>query len=432
MFRKCSILKSYDLESTINFFKKESISEWIVITPGSKGEELIKNLENFECIKFFFVFCWNIELHEKWASKINKVGIVTSDPEILCQKFIELNKKYLIPKFDFKCDINVDNILLNLLKMNSDNKFILNSVKREVKSFIEMRNKTKNKYLQFCIKSLIYLNENEIVNDFKETKIENTNLYLYSNMFRERDMSFFQNIINYFKNLTLISMHISQYPYLLNLLSFQEIIEILKVKITDNFFQDNYKDISATFDKIAKKINENENILDDTKELKYIQKFCIFSIYHDLGDKIGKDILFGFYQIINFLRDIDFCLKIQTYMEYGRFNNINHNFINEIYFSLYFSDRRFSLYENYIANIITPNELSKEEQNELNNTLTIKDFIIVEKKQFQEKIKIIENDFNAKSLAYLQIEQIWKYINEQNNIIKKKKKMRISFLIIIF
>ena len=121
-------------------------------------------------------------------------------------------------------------------------------------------------------------------------------------------------------------MHISQYPYLLNLLSFQEIIEILKVKITDNFFQDNYKDISATFDKIAKKINENENILDDTKELKYIQKFCIFSIYHDLGDKIGKDILFGFYQIINFLRDIDFCLKIQTYMEYGRFNNINQYF----------------------------------------------------------------------------------------------------------
>ena len=62
--------------------------------------------------------------------------------------------------------------------MNSDNKFILNSVKREVKSFIETRNKTKNKYLQFCIKSLIYLNGNEIMNDFKETKFENTNLYL--------------------------------------------------------------------------------------------------------------------------------------------------------------------------------------------------------------------------------------------------------------
>ena len=206
----------------------------------------------------------------------------------------------------------------------------------------------------------------------------------------------------------------------------------MKVKIADNLFQNNNKDILATFDKIAKKINENENILEDTKNLKDIHKFCLSSIYHDFGYKKEKGIIFDFYQIINFLRDFDFCLKMQTYMEYGRFNNKKHNFINEIFFSLDLSEKRFSIYVSYISQIIIHNDFNKEEPNNFNNTLTIRDFIIVGNKQFQKKIKIIENDFKAKSLTYLQIEQILKYINEKNNIIKKKKKMRISFLIIIF
>ena len=188
-------------------------------------------------------------------------------------------------------------------------------------------------------------------------------------MFKERDMSFYDNIINYFKNLTLISMHISQYPYLLNLLSFQEIRDILKVKIADNLFQNNNKDILATFDKIAKKINENENILEDTKNLKDIHKFCLFSIYHDFGYKKEKGIIFDFYQIINFLRDFDFCLKMQTYMEYGKFNNKKHNFINEIYFSLDLSEKRFSIYVSYISQIIIHNDFNKEEQNNLNKMI---------------------------------------------------------------
>ena len=72
-FENVRFYKSYNLDSTIKFFKNESMSDWIVVTPGSKGEELIKNLENFECIKAFFVYCENTEFHEKWAKK-NKKG----------------------------------------------------------------------------------------------------------------------------------------------------------------------------------------------------------------------------------------------------------------------------------------------------------------------------------------------------------------------
>ena len=238
-FKKCfeNVLfyKGYDLESITNFFEKESNSEWIVITPGSQGQELIHNLERFDCIKSFFIYCWNIELHEQWAKKIKKVGCITSDPEILCQKFIELNKDYTIPNFNYqfeKYESNFD-ILSNISKINSDNKCALASVKREIQSLIEKTNKIKNKYNTFLIKSLNYLNGNEIEKDFKETIIDDKSpLYLYAKIFKENDKECFRSIINYIKNISLLSLYLSQYPYLLNLLSFNEVKDLFKVQIT--------------------------------------------------------------------------------------------------------------------------------------------------------------------------------------------------------
>ena len=44
-FKKCfenvQFYKDNDLEESLRFFEKEYLSEWIVITPGSKGEELV-------------------------------------------------------------------------------------------------------------------------------------------------------------------------------------------------------------------------------------------------------------------------------------------------------------------------------------------------------------------------------------------------------
>ena len=111
IFKKCfenvQFSEGYNLYSTINFFKKEIISEWIVITSGTHGEELILNLQNFKCIKTFFVYCKNAEFHA-WAKKYDKVGYLTSDPEILCQKLIEINKNYLIPTFNYNNKENVN------------------------------------------------------------------------------------------------------------------------------------------------------------------------------------------------------------------------------------------------------------------------------------------------------------------------------------
>ena len=88
-------------------FTNEFVSKWIVVTPDSKGEELLKNLKDFECIKAFFIFCKDEKFNVKWAKKIKKVVCITSKPEILCQKFIEFNKTFAFPNFNYQIKENI-------------------------------------------------------------------------------------------------------------------------------------------------------------------------------------------------------------------------------------------------------------------------------------------------------------------------------------
>ena len=101
-FQNVEIHEESELNSAYNFFKRESISEWIAVTPGSKGEKFINKLQDFDCIKSFFIFCKDVKSHEKWAKKYKKVGCITSKAEILCQKFVEMNKEYIIPNFIYE------------------------------------------------------------------------------------------------------------------------------------------------------------------------------------------------------------------------------------------------------------------------------------------------------------------------------------------
>ena len=170
-FRKCfenvQFNKAYDLDSINKFFKNEYISEWIVITPGSKGEELIKNLDNIKCIKSFFIYCRNPKLHENWTNNYKKIGCLTSSPEVLCQKFIEINREYMIPYFNYEDKTNID--IISWLK--SDYNFKVNSsiLKEEMKVQKIM---VKNLYNNLCIKYIIYFSWNEFFKDFAETNTE--------------------------------------------------------------------------------------------------------------------------------------------------------------------------------------------------------------------------------------------------------------------
>ena len=141
----------------------------IVITSGSSGEELILNLENFKCIKSFFIYCKNTKYHEEWTNKKKKLGCLTSDPEILCRKFIEINKNYIIPNFNYNNVENNENIYKLNIKYNEDNYKINSQI---IKLLIQTKNIQKEKYNNLCIKLLNYLNSDDIINDLKEAITE--------------------------------------------------------------------------------------------------------------------------------------------------------------------------------------------------------------------------------------------------------------------
>ena len=428
-FKKCfenvQFYRGYDLKSTLQFFEKESSFEWIVITIGSIGEELIQNLEKYQCIKSFFIFRMNTKLQEKWAINRKKVMCLTSDPEILCKKFIELNNKYLIPNFKYK-DIKINDILFNFKKINSDNKYALNSVKREIKSLIEKKTNSNKRYNNFCMKSYLYLNGDKYENDFKEpVKDENSPFYLYAKLFRINGINYFQRLIQFIKNITLLSLYFSQYQYLFNLLSFNEIQNFFNQKITTKHYEERENNVFEFAEKLAQKLMKNESILDDKIELKEIQIYSILFVNYRINETISNyQKLYNFYQIINYFRDLDFCLKLLVLNIYINLNNKNYNFADDIMSSLLASDIRYIRYLGYLDQITPNNDLNEKDQNIINDTLTIKDFIIIGDSQFQAKIKNVEKDIKSKSFKYLEMYQLYSYIN--------KKKEKDSDLIVVY
>jgi len=431
LFKKCfeNVLfyKSHDLNSIINFFKKESISEWIVITTGSKGKELIQNLEKNNCIKSFFIYCLNTKLHESWAKNIKKVGCITSNPEILCQKFIEFNNGYYIPQFNYKSKVN--NIEISSIE-NNENLFTSNS--KALKYFIELKKNFSEKYNSLCIKILHYLDNDEFDNDFKETSLleGNSPLLVFINMIKDNKESL-QSKKNYRKNLILISLYFSKFPFIYNLFTFEEVIDLTKREITLDIVMGIEINLVRLVEKIGNKILKNECILDEKDELKKIHISIIYLLLSD--NKMRNNIFYSYhnsYQIINFLRDFDFCLKIIILSKFIFFYTKKFNFLDEIHFSLLISDPRYLIYLDFAdKKAVNKNQFTEDEIKIVNDSLTIKDFIIIGDTKFHEKIKTIEKNIKYKSLEYLNISQISNYV--KNKLQKKGRQISIYFYILI-
>ena len=138
--------------------------------------------------------------------------------------------------------------------------------------------------------------------------------------------------------------------------------------------------------------------------------------------------LMDFYQIINIFRDIDFCLKIYLIGTYKGINNEEHNSIDELFLTLMSSDPRFEIWLSYLKKTNKNNIFDQNTLNVINNTLTIKHFIILGDIIFNEKIKTIEKNIKYESFEYLNnINQISNYSEQM-----KKKIIKKFFLFFIF
>ena len=420
-FKNTKFFKGTEIEKTIKFFDNEStLEEWIVITPGSKSEELISKIQQKDIIKAFFIFCFKPELYEELPKKYDKIKFISKDPIILLQKILELNKDYLIPNFNYYQNINKIeyDFDLDINNLQSHSKYALQSIIREKNEFYGAIEKDKNKYNIFCMKTLKYLKEEKTFEDFEETiKNENEVFYSYVDNIKFKDKDRLKKIIKFVTNITLISLYFSKYKYLYNLFTYNEIKEILSEEIKPKNYIDLYNDsVFQISENLAQKLLKNESILLETNLLKQIQLFSILFTYFGLARHRKKEFI-DFYQIINFYRDIDFCLKLLIFYFYLIFNDRKNKFINDLYNAFNLSDFRITrIFMEYANNELKDLKfsLNQKDQKSLDDSLTIKDFIVIGDNNFHNKIKTIEKNIKINSIEYLTFNEISNYIITKN------------------
>ena len=142
---------------------------------------------------------------------------------------------------------------------------------------------------------------------------------------------------------------------------------------------------------LSQKIKNNESLLNEKNKLKEIQIYCInkFRLGISVAQYYNMNINY-YYQIINFFRDIDFCLKLLVLLTFSGFNNIKINFVDEIVFALSFYETRYNIFEGYINQNKKIEKFNEEEQEIITNSLEIKEFIVIGNNTFHEEIKKIE------------------------------------------
>ena len=274
-FNYVRICYLFDIEKAKKIIKEESVSKWIVITICSKGEELIQNLKDFECIKAFFILCEKEKFDESWANKIEKVIYVTSNAEILCQKLIEFNENFAFPNLDYQLKGN-----LSSSKNEKQYEKLFEHYSHFIKILIHSFVKGRLKYSNFCIKAFEYLNKDEYKNDIykaieKKFSVTNTNSNRIK-ILKEITLNNFELDLNLIKNLTLISSEANEYPFLLHLLSFQEVKNIFENKVTENFFDEYIEpNIYLLSCELSYKAFSDDNIINEKTKLKELQTLLL-------------------------------------------------------------------------------------------------------------------------------------------------------------
>ena len=436
-YRKCfsfvRLASIYDLETAKTIFMNEFIFKCIVITPGSKGEELIENLKDFECIRAFFIFCRNEKFEESWPQKFKKIVCVTSNPEILCQKLIEFNKNFAFPNLDYQ-------IKENLISSQNKKQYqkLFEKYSFHIKLSINNFYKGISKYSNFCLKAFEYLDSDEFQNNFDEPLDEiNFPLNAFANEFKilmKINKPFFEFNLNTIKNLTLISSEAHEYPFLLNLLSFQEVKNIFDNKITKEFFTEYIEpNISILSHELSYKKFSESNIINEKSKLRELQ-ILLLNFFHFFSFmNINLSLFNNYYHIINYFRDFDFCLKLYLIFNFYRFKTKNHNFYDELHLIMCSREGRFVEFNFQLTKFLIKkpdNIFDEETQNIINDTLTIKDFIILGDKRFHEKIKTIEKNIKSNSFKYLNFGQIYTYLEQIKKVKGKQIIPYLYFLII--
>ena len=223
----------------------------------------------------------------------------------------------------------------------------------------------------------------------------------------------------------LFYLYFSNYPYLYGALTDEEINEILS-KFKPNLSQnDLYKIDILTYnllinitDNLASKVDNGLSILNDELELKILQRLlieahCSNEILYK-GYNISK--LNEYYQVKNYIRDIDFCLG-KAILDIIINTCNNYPLKNEIYYLYLNKEKRFYFYKSYAvqAKKQNDNKIENEQVKAINKSIKYNDTIVLGNEKYHSLIK--KMNLPCENIYYLNESKFSKFF-----IVPKKKK----------
>ena len=423
----------------LNDYEKESGNKenWILIAPCMELEKNIKIFHENKDIICFIGYCpiFNHEHDILSLIRFSKYyGIVNSYKQLIETLFKLSNLFYYRKKQKYILNNNDDAII----ELKYDSKFLID-IKEEklkepvinlkLKKFFRFKMENDQCYFTF-IKSLNFLDKcfkeknNNLLCNIAE-KLENLiikELNIFSGLFASD--KFLCSI--FFKELHILYLYFSNYPYLYGVLTDEDINQILskfkpymdKSKLMF-FLSSAFTTLLNYTGNLAMKLDKDQSILEEKEHLKIFHTSLIQFICscEQLYEKLDIEKFSKYYQIKNFFRDIDFCLYLFMLNIVVALNAFPLS--SEICQNIK-KEKRYINYRYYTLHLIKDNITPDNEQQKIfNNAIKYNDTIVIGDKNFLDLIN--KMNLPCKNKYYINKKEILSFFEKPKKIDNKYK-----------
>ena len=422
-----------EAEELLNEYENEAENKklWILISPCTGLEKNLKIYHDQKNIICFVGYCpiFNHRHDDNFFLYVFSkfYGIFNSSEELI-ENLFQLST---ILYFRNKQKYEIINNNVDILELKYDTKFLINIneeykkepiINQKFNEFFTQKMKN-NQYYFTLIKSYNLLNNNiEQKNyDFllNITGYLDNFLIKFDTLFEKR---FYEAIV--LKNLHLLFFYFNNYPYLYGRLTEEEIDQIFSTFKSNMEISEFKTNLISSFESLtniicvlANEIGKDKSIIEQKEILHIFHRSLIeFNCsYSRIIQDLNVEELCKYYQVKNFMRDIDFCicLLIHNILILCR----NYPLYSEIY-SCIITETRFTYYKCYILHLIKDNKIPDNEQEKIfNKSIKYNDTIVIGDKNFHDLIKKI--NLPCKNKYYLKENEILNFFKNPKKIENK-------------
>ena len=260
----------------------EMIRRYVIIATGAYAEKTIPKIAKILKLQVI-IYCMNVEYHKQWSKNYSIIRGVFTTPAQLFEDLLKLHQiGFGFHEFSYKI-ISSGEFNLNYYDSLKNTEFILKD-----NSFLLKLNKYE-RYLSGCQHEFKFshLNLSDYFDCFRSDTADLVTFFYGENAILIPGMEYFlagtifdkpTKEFNIFCiGLIILSAYFSKLPYLYGILSYDEILNILKQEITIIGLRNDYHEfLNNHLDPLMVKINnEKASILEEFIHLKFLQTFLI-------------------------------------------------------------------------------------------------------------------------------------------------------------